>query len=269
MIEGTEFNDTRRSMFTAHADAYEAGRPGYPNAVFEYLAESCGLVPACRVLEIGPGTGQATEPLLDAGAHVIAVELGSELGDRLRAKYRDRSLEVVVGDFVSAELQVEPFDLVCSATAFHWVDPTVGFGLVADQLRPGGTAALWWNFYGDVNSPDPLWEMLHPLIAKYAPQLASGAGVGANPYALDVEARTAEFAASGRFDPVTHRFFRWTATHTAPQVRALFASFSEWMALDEAVREPLLDEIADAVDNEFGGMVERPYTTAIYSASRH
>ena len=39
-----------------------AARPGYPDALFDLLSARCGLGSAARVLELGPGTGQATVP---------------------------------------------------------------------------------------------------------------------------------------------------------------------------------------------------------------
>ncbi len=69
----------RRHLFSSNVAAYESGRPGYPERVSELLRQVCGLGPTSRVLEIGPGTGQATGRLLDlssagtprAGAHAL------------------------------------------------------------------------------------------------------------------------------------------------------------------------------------------------------
>ena len=41
------------------------------------------------MVEIGPGTGQATRDLLARGAHVVAVEPGADLAAHLRADLAD------------------------------------------------------------------------------------------------------------------------------------------------------------------------------------
>lgn len=68
-----------RATFNQAADLYDRARPRYPPALFDDLAELAGVGPGCRVLEIGPGTGQATVPLAERGCHIVAVELGADL----------------------------------------------------------------------------------------------------------------------------------------------------------------------------------------------
>ena len=65
-------------------DLYDRARPGYPVPVFEALATFGDLRPGSRVLELGPGTGQATRPLAERGYQVVAVELGARLAERAR-----------------------------------------------------------------------------------------------------------------------------------------------------------------------------------------
>lgn len=43
-----------------------------------------------RLVEIGPGRGALTGPLLDAGAQILAIEIDRDLGALLQAKYADR-----------------------------------------------------------------------------------------------------------------------------------------------------------------------------------
>ena len=57
-----------RQAFGASPDGYHAGRPDYPDWVFQTLRERCGLARGVAVFEIGAGTGKATRRLLDLGA---------------------------------------------------------------------------------------------------------------------------------------------------------------------------------------------------------
>ncbi len=56
---------------------------------------------------------------------------------------------------------------------------------------------------------------------------------------------------------------RWQGRHDPRQLRALFATFSPWIALPERRRETLLDMLAELAGTRFGGLVVRPYVTLL------
>ena len=271
MPESFELHRQRRGLFASDVDAYEQGRPGYPAEIYQRLQRICGLTEATTLLEIGPGTGQATGRLLDLGAAVTAVELSGEMCARLEVKFAGRRLTVVSGPFEEVELPLASFDLVVSATAFHWVPPG-GHDRAASLLRPGGWLALWWNVFGDPTSRDPFDEALQPILERIAPEVRDAPGsatavAGAHHHALDVAARIAEIDASSRFGPVYHETISWTGRHSPADIRSLFATFSPWLALDSATRQRLLDELERLAAEQFG-TVERRYLTPIYLARR-
>ena len=97
---GTEPGEPRTS-FNNVADIYHRIRPGYPPALFDDIF---GLLPARpHVLEVGPGTGQATRDLLARGATVRAIEIGrgdihlmtEALGAPVQRETSDLALQVV------------------------------------------------------------------------------------------------------------------------------------------------------------------------------
>jgi len=114
------------------------------------------------VLEIGCGTGQATVPLAERGYRIVAVELGTDMAAVARRNLAAfDAVEVVTAAFEEWPLPGEPFDVVFSATAFHWIDPAVRVSKSADALRPGGLLATvathhiaggTWNeaFFADI-----------------------------------------------------------------------------------------------------------------------
>jgi SAM-dependent methyltransferase len=260
-------------LFGTDVAAYDAGRPGYPDRVYELLRTRCGLGPKSRVVEIGPGTGQATARLLDAGSSVVAVEISDEMASRLRVKFGNRDLDIKVGAFEEVALERASFDLVAAATSFHWVPNQSGLQRSADLLCPGGWMALWWNFYGDPTRPDPFNDALVPILRRVAPALlevpgAGELGTGVPAYALDVNARVSEIEASGRFGPVEHEVISWTGRHGVEELRAMFASFSPWLALPLEQRALALDALELLAAEEFEGVVERPYLTSMFFAPK-
>ena len=273
MDDSGDLHLQRRGLFSSDVAAYDLGRPGYPDRVYELLGDVCGLSPGTEVLEIGPGTGQATGRLLDIGATVTAVELGPEMAARLEAKHEGRSLTVKVGPFEDVSLEPESYDLVVAATSFHWIPADVGLRRCADLLRPDHWLALWWTFFGDPERADPFRDALDPIFHELAPSLLEtfpGAAfqAGPRPYALDVDDRIGEIAATGRFGAVRYEIVSWTGRHSPAEMRAMFASFSPCLALPPADRSAVLDAIEHLATDTFGGLVERPYLTPIYLAQR-
>ena len=240
-------------MFNHAAAGYDA-RPGYPRQVFDVLAQRWGLGAGSHVLEIGPGTGQATVPMLDLGAAVTAVEPGAELAHLLTQRCSGRALEVMVGPFETVELPDAAFDVVAAATSFHWVDPTVGFEHSARCLRDDGWLALWWTIWGDPDRPDPFHEALVPILSAKAPHLLD-VEAGASAYINDIAARVAEIDGIGMFGPVDEETIVWDGTHDP-------------LALPEPLQTELFDDVERIAREEFAGTVTRPYRTVIYTARR-
>jgi SAM-dependent methyltransferase len=238
--------------------------------VYELLEELGALRAHARVLEIGPGTGQATGELLARGGTVSAIELGPDLAARLRRKHPDPALTVTTGAFEAIELPAGSFDLIAAATSFHWV-PEGSVARCADLLDRDGWLAMWWTVFGDASRPDPFHDALLPLLADLAPEVLDADGARPTirlPHALDTPARIAEIDASGRFGAVHREDIHWTGRHDRAQLRALFGSFSPWLALAPERRARVLDAMDALARDEFGGVVERPYVTAVYAARR-
>lgn len=254
------------TSFDRAAAGYDA-RPGYPDRVYEILTTTCGLRAGAHVVEIGPGAGQATRPLVELGAEVVAVEPGPALAHRLRELLGDAAVDVVVSGFESVDLPHAAFDFVVGATSFHWVDPEVGVANAASALRDGGWLALWWTIWGDDDRPDPFREALEPILIKKAPQLV-GDQFGAAAFLNDIEARVSFIARSDAFGPVSRELIKWEGRHDPVALRRMFATFGAWIALPDELREQVLDEVERLARDKFGGVVRRPYQTVVYLARR-
>jgi len=124
----------RRRRFNAAAQDYDNSRPGYPEDLVGRLD------PPGDAIEIGCGSGQLTVALVARGHRVVAVDLGADL--LARARSRCPQAEFLLGRFEEVDLKGRTFDLAVAATAFHWVDPDLGYAKVASVLGPGGRPAL-------------------------------------------------------------------------------------------------------------------------------
>lgn len=129
--------------FDRVASEYDRRRPTYPERLVDLVCRLAGLEGGEEVLEIGCGTGQLTGSLLARGLRVTAVEPGARLAALARRRLGDTgALELVNTRLEDAPLPHGRFRAVFSASAFHWVDPDVGWRLAAEALAPGQPLAL-------------------------------------------------------------------------------------------------------------------------------
>ncbi len=258
-----------RRLFGGDPGGYDRGRPDYPSRVYEILAARCGLRSGTATLEIGPGSGLATRRLLALGADpLVAVEpderLAAYLSEQLRAE--GYAVDLRVAAFEEAALEAASFDLVVSATAFHWLNQGAALAKVGRILRRGGWLANWWNVFGDPIGVDAFHEATKHFMEPLGRPAANPDG--RLPFPLDAAARLADLRATGVFDEIDHEIMPWLARFDPNQIRALYSTFPNVSGLPEPRRSEVLDALAAVAESEFGGLVERTFYTSIYIARR-
>jgi SAM-dependent methyltransferase len=129
--------------FGAAADEYERGRPDYPQAAIDYLAEQLGLHSGATVLDLGAGTGKLTRQLVPTGATVVAIEPVAAMRNQLRASVA--AVEVI--DCTAEEISWPDADAdaIVAGQAFHWFDADRALIEIHRVLRAGGGLGLIWN----------------------------------------------------------------------------------------------------------------------------
>jgi SAM-dependent methyltransferase len=255
-----------RRLFGSDPAAYDAARPGHAERVYEVLVERCGLAQGARVLEVGPGTGQATRRLLALAARpLVALEPDPALAAHLRESLGAR-VEIRETTLEDAELEPAAYDLAAAASCFHWVDEDVGLSRIFAALRPGGWFAMWWTLFGEAEAPDAFISATSPLLEDLQSSPTSGEP-GRPPYARDREARVAALERAG-YEEIENELLRWRASWDTNGIRALYATFSPIARLEEPRRTEILDEIARIAREDFGGRVERTLLTSLYTATR-
>ena len=139
------------ASFDKYAKNYDNIRPKYPKELFEDIFRETNLRKGKKVLEIGAGSGIATKHLASKGADVIAVEPGENLSKVLQLNLSEYdNVKVITETFEKINVDNKKFDLIVSATAFHWIkgeDELEKFNRTEQMLKDDGYLVLFWNSF--------------------------------------------------------------------------------------------------------------------------
>lgn len=204
--------------YARSAPAYERGRPGYPQAAVDFVAERLRLGPGRTVVDLAAGTGKLTRSLLATGADVVAMEPVAEMRALLPEDAR-----AVDGTAEAMPLDAGSADAVTVAQAFHWFDGEAALAEIHRVLRPGGSLGLVWNRR---RMDDPLNVAIQDLLAPYRGRMS----------AMQTGAWRDAFERSHLFGPFEERVFANPQSLDADGLADRIASINFIAALEEEER---------------------------------
>jgi SAM-dependent methyltransferase len=260
----------RGLLFETVAEEYDRVRPTYPPELVDVAC--AGLGSSSRVLEVGCGTGKLTRDLAERGFRVDAVDPG----EGMLAVARRVAPEATFHNsrFEDVALPAGAFDAAFSATAFHWVDPRVGWAKVARLLRPGGTFALLTH---TVDTTGPIydgfraaWREAVPDGPDWAPRTIDEQLAGAEARRDNVSEVWAWFChrdlgvpeAVALFDDVSIATEAREIEETADEALAHLRTTSQYLQLDQARRDRLEERQREVIDAA-GGFRETIYALLV------
>jgi SAM-dependent methyltransferase len=234
--------------FDRVVDEYAAGRPTYPDAVFDALEPLAGRL----VLEGGAGTGIGTRSLIARGAVVVPFDIGGAV--LRKSRETTPGLPAVLADGSRLPFRRGRADLVCFAQSWHWLDRASRIDEAARVLRPGGRWAGWWSH---ARADGEAWfDRYWDLIEERCP------GVVRSRRDAD---EGEELAASGLFDVEERRIVPWVRRLDVDTWLLDDRSRSFVMSMTEEHRDTLVREIRALLDRHFpDGQMSVPYQTWLW-----
>lgn len=239
IIKGLEWT------FDTVASEYARLRPGYPTELYEKIFAYIPICQGSKALEIGIGGGQATLPVLETGCQVTAVEYGDHFSRLCREKFKDYpGFSVITGKFEDAVLSENTYDLVFSASAFHWVPEEIGYKKVLSILKKGGAFARLANHpFRDKGNPI-LCDRIQELYAKYM----SNTTPPEEYRPIDAK-EIAEIPVKYGFTDIKYELFKRTRTFSSQEYITLLGTYSDHIVLEEHIRAEFFSKIQEAIDS--------------------
>ena len=227
-----------RKIFDTIPEQFDKYRPRYSAELFANLIAYAGISADKSVLEIGPGTGQATEPVLDTGCDYHAIEIGDNFCDLLQQKYGAReNFHLIHDDFITHDFGAQQFDMIYSAATIQWIPEELAYTKTFQMLRPGGVLAMMLT-KGDYKTPnEKLYNEIQKFYAAYykpeTPYTQGGFGYTNAP-------------AYG-YEPVEKREFYGQRVMTADEYVAFSGTHCDHIVIPEPYKTKLFDGLRTAV----------------------
>jgi SAM-dependent methyltransferase len=257
-------NNLLKRTFDEVARLYNEIRPRYPHALFEKLIEVTGLQPNSKLLEIGPGTGQATRPLAKNGFEITAIELGAALAEVARYELQAyKNVQIITGAFEDITLPASSFELVFAATAFHWLDPAVRFVKIHDLLKNGAHLAIIHTHHTSDKKGDAFFNASQAIYDKYDftdrdKKTVFSKHKDLEPAELDESLFRLKYFGS----------FPVVITYTAEQFVKLLNTYSNHLAAPQPVQQAFYKDIAALINDRFQGKVDKHFSMSLTIAEK-
>ena len=239
-----------KTTFNTAAVLYEDIRPGYPEELIQDIVELSGINDHSRILEVGCGTGKATQPFAERGYELVCLDIGADLiavaQERLR-KYPNVSF---VQQAFEAWKPEGTFDLIISATAFHWIDPKVRYLKAFQVLKSNGFLAVFSNQH--VRKDEGFFAESQNLYDKYYAPMTTNRPTHAT-----------NFPGVEAFRSPIRRVYPWTQTYSSEQYIKLLGTYSGHIALPDENRHRLFEGIVDLIETKYSGQVTKHYEAVL------
>ncbi len=250
-----------RLTFNEDEYNYDKIRPCYPNELYNDIFSYSKITSESKILEIGIGTGQATLPFLDKKCNVTAVELGDKLAKYSKNKFSEyKNFNIINSDFLKCNLSTKTFDLIYSATAFHWISKDHGYAKIKTLLKQGGTLSLFWNHPFVSRKDDESNIASMKVYSKYRPN--DNHAVEFN--RTDCQKYTDELKDYG-FTDIKSKIYHRIRTLSTDEYLSLLNTYSDHLALPENIKSAFEKDMKNAID-AIGGKINIYDTIDLYLA---
>ena len=256
-----------KATFNQAADDYNTYRPHYPPALFDTLITDTQLAPGAQLLEIGPGTGQATLPLAQRGYNITGVELGEHLAAKARIVLKDyKNVSIITAAFEGVGLPLASFDLIFSATAFHWIRPEIKFVKTHQLLRSGGYLAIIHTEHVSDERGDDFFYASEPIYQHFEHNAARNKDPTFHLPKLS-ELRPPELD-TNLFTLQNFTSFPLNISYSGAEYAGLLGTYSPTLALPPEKRQQFLAAIKDLINSQFGGRAARNFAMTLTIARK-
>lgn len=249
--------------FDTVAKTYEKIRPCYPQKLYDELFKTIHINSSFNAIEIGIGGGQATLPFFKTGCNILALEYGKNLTELCNDKFKNfNNFKAINTKFEDYKGNCNNYDLIYSASAFHWIDEKTGYEKAYNMLGNGGYFVLFAHHpYKDIKNT-VLWNEIQKLYAIYMPSVKPP-----NKFSKKQASDRAELSTKYGFLNLGYKIYEFSLKYTSNQYIELLSTYSDHIALVTNIRTEFFNKIKNIIDDN-GGILNMSYTVDMEIAKK-
>ena len=252
-----------QEIFDKDAILYDKMRPSYPEELINDVIDISDIQKNGTILEVGCGTGQATLSFASQGYKMTCLDIGANLVEVAKKKLVDYQVNFYITSF-EEWTPIEKFDLLVSATAFHWIDPRTRYQLAYRALKEDGWMALFWNKH-----PAPYTGFFQDVQQTYNKVVPEWRTHNEKPTTDEwITKQSQEITETGLFGDVIVKKYPFSVGFTSRNYIKLLKTFSDHRSLEKEQQKRLYAGIEELIENEYAGYIERPYLSVLFMSKK-
>lgn len=246
--------EDKRLVFDMISQEFDKWREKYTPELFDFIIKECQLDSSKKCLEIGPGSGQASDFAINSGCEYTAIELGKNLTGLMKVKFGDKeNFRIINDDFEKHDFGNQHFDLIYSAATIQWINQEIAYKKCFELLNENGYLAMF-RMWDDLKSPNPeLYDEIQQVYDRYF--------VSEIPYTCKFDYTKGGdygYTYSGQF-----KFYN-SRSYTADEFSEYIKTHADHITLKEENREAFYEGIKTAV-RKFGKIhINSTYVLDLY-----
>ena len=245
------------TLFDKAAERYDRVRPRPPAALIQRIADLANLGAEHWLLEVGCGSGQATELLAGYDFSMVALDQGLHLLERARERMAPYSRVLIEKADFKTFSALRPFDALVSVQAFHWFPVEIGLAQAERLLKPGAALLLAWH--RDCSEDTDFYRATQKIYLRYHADYPPPPAPACRQSYHDA------LAQSPRWESPEQKNFVWEKEYAGQDYLDLLQTYSDVLNFPPEVRAQFLSEIAQLITQN-GGTVKRFFQSMLLSS---
>lgn len=249
-------------MFNKAADYYDKYRPSYPKDIIDTIINEAKIQRGAKIIEIGAGSGKATQLFSNKGFDILCIEPGEDLAKIGNEKFKNDTIFFDCSRFEDYTFKAQYYDVIFAAQSFHWISQPQGYEKCSKALKHSGKLAVFWNMY--ITYDNAVDNELLAISNKYG---GFADFLSENDCEIRINSIISDTESSKLFSKP--KVFRklWKQSYTADEYYGFALTGNRFIQKSEDEKTAAYKEILNLASKN-GGIIERPYLCVLYLAEK-